>query len=139
MSCSPVEEETVVVGTEDVVEALMDYFLDPILPSTPNKNAPSPLSLQQSVANQKLALSAVKETTGIDPKELIILESHVTYSLSEEKTTACLFIMKSKAANSDIFQVPIKDAIDRFGALYYAVSLYFLKRKYFMVPNVCIG
>ncbi|PIA65615.1 hypothetical protein AQUCO_00100844v1 [Aquilegia coerulea] len=63
---------------------------------------------------QQLAISVVKEKTGIDPTDLSILESHLTYSLSEAKTTARLFIMKYQSAvNEDVFQVPIKASIDR--------------------------
>ncbi|PIA42268.1 hypothetical protein AQUCO_02000018v1 [Aquilegia coerulea] len=61
---------------------------------------------------RQLAVSAVKEKTGINQTNLIILKSHVTYSLSEEKTTARLFIMKCISVDKDLFEVPIKDAID---------------------------
>ncbi|KAF5176631.1 hypothetical protein FRX31_033782 [Thalictrum thalictroides] len=61
---------------------------------------------------QQLAISVVKDKTGIDPIDLSILESHLTYSLSEAKTMARLFIMKYQSVNEDVFQVPIKAAID---------------------------
>ncbi|KAF5190014.1 hypothetical protein FRX31_020398 [Thalictrum thalictroides] len=61
---------------------------------------------------RQLAISAVKEKTGLDQINLVILESHVTYSLSQEKTTARLFIMKCKSVKEDLFEFPIKDAID---------------------------
>lgn len=61
---------------------------------------------------QKLAMSIVKEQTGVDPREISILESHVTYSLRDDKTTTRLFIMKCNTVDAEVFQVPIQDAID---------------------------
>ncbi|KAF8393888.1 hypothetical protein HHK36_020086 [Tetracentron sinense] len=73
---------------------------------------------------QQLAFSAVKETTGINQADLIVLESHVVYSLSKQKTAARFYLMQcTKSINEDIIQVPIKDAIDRFYSSHYFVGL----------------
>lgn len=51
--------------------------------------------------------------TGINRSELKVLESHVVYSLSKEKTAACFYIVRCKSLNPEKPQVPIKDAIKR--------------------------
>ncbi|XP_043704019.1 uncharacterized protein LOC122654106 isoform X2 [Telopea speciosissima] len=62
---------------------------------------------------QQLAFSAVKERTNIDQTDLMVLESHVVYSITKRKTAACFYIMQcTKPINEDIIQVPIKDAIN---------------------------
>lgn len=62
---------------------------------------------------QQFALSAVKEATGIDQSDLVVLESHVTYSTSKEKTAAYFYIMQlTKADNSIALQIPIKNTIN---------------------------
>lgn len=63
---------------------------------------------------QQFAFSAVKEATGIDQSDLVVLESHVTYSTSKEKTAAYFYIMQlTKADNSIALQIPIKNTINR--------------------------
>ncbi|KAF3455402.1 hypothetical protein FNV43_RR00026 [Rhamnella rubrinervis] len=68
---------------------------------------------------QKLAFLAVKEATGISQIDLKVLENHVVYSLSKDKTATSFYIMKcTKSVNEDVVKVPIKDAIDSLqGAL----------------------
>ncbi|XP_073266619.1 uncharacterized protein [Populus alba] len=62
---------------------------------------------------QQFAFSAVKEATGIDQSDLVVLESHVTYSTSKEKTAAYFYIMQlTKADNSIALQIPIKNTIN---------------------------
>lgn len=53
--------------------------------------------------------------TGINQTDLLMLERHIVYSLSKEKTAAQFFLMRcTQAINEDVAQVPIKDVIDRF-------------------------
>ncbi|XP_057471237.1 uncharacterized protein LOC130760063 isoform X2 [Actinidia eriantha] len=61
---------------------------------------------------REAALSAVKEVTGINQSDLVVLESHVVYSLSKEKTAARFYIMQSTRSISEELQVPIKDVIE---------------------------
>uniref|UniRef100_A0A6M2F3T8 DRBM domain-containing protein n=1 Tax=Populus davidiana TaxID=266767 RepID=A0A6M2F3T8_9ROSI len=62
---------------------------------------------------QQFAFSSVKEATGIDQSDLVVLESHVTYSTSKEKTAAYFYIMQlTKADNSIALQIPIKNTIN---------------------------
>ncbi|PIA65610.1 hypothetical protein AQUCO_00100841v1 [Aquilegia coerulea] len=77
------------------------------------KKRPGRILISDESRLRQLAVSAVKEKTDINQTDLVILGSHVAYSLSEEKTTARLFIMKCKSVNKDLFEVPIKDVIDR--------------------------
>lgn len=54
---------------------------------------------------------------GINQNELIINRSDVAYSLRKEKTMARFYIMQCKESKSDdVFEIPIRDAIDRFGS-----------------------
>ncbi|KAH7521312.1 hypothetical protein FEM48_Zijuj07G0019700 [Ziziphus jujuba var. spinosa] len=69
-------------------------------------------------ALQQLAYLAVKEATGISQTDLLVLENHLVYSVSKEKTATRFYIMMcTEAVNKDVNQVPIKDAIDRFTAI----------------------
>lgn len=61
---------------------------------------------------QQLAFSAVKEATGLNQTDLMVLESHVVYSLSKEKTAAHFYIVKCMSSIKEHLQVPIKDAIE---------------------------
>nr|XP_048333261.1 uncharacterized protein LOC107422026 isoform X1 [Ziziphus jujuba var. spinosa] len=64
-------------------------------------------------ALQQLAYLAVKEATGISQTDLLVLENHLVYSVSKEKTATRFYIMMcTEAVNKDVNQVPIKDAID---------------------------
>ncbi|XP_059448657.1 uncharacterized protein LOC132179866 isoform X2 [Corylus avellana] len=61
----------------------------------------------------RLAYLAVKEATGINQSDLLVLESHAVYSLSKEKTTARFYIIRcTQSVNEDVIQVPLKDAIE---------------------------
>lgn len=51
--------------------------------------------------------------TGINESDLVVLESHVVYSLSKEKTSVYFYIVQCSQAISEDLQVPIKDVIDR--------------------------
>lgn len=55
--------------------------------------------------------------TGISQADLMVLESHVVYSLSKERTACRFYIMQcTQSINEDISQIPINEAIDRFGS-----------------------
>ena len=53
--------------------------------------------------------------TGINQSDLVVLESHVVYSLSKEKTATRFYIIQSTRSISGELQVPIKDVIERLG------------------------
>lgn len=59
---------------------------------------------------EQLAFTAVKEATGINRSDIMVLERHVVYSLSKEKTAAYFYIMQC-ASGGDI-QIPIRDTIE---------------------------
>ncbi|KAK2641830.1 hypothetical protein Ddye_023593 [Dipteronia dyeriana] len=62
---------------------------------------------------QQFAISAVKEATGFNQSDLIIVGSDVVYSLSKEKTAARFFLVQCTQPNiDDVINIPIKDAID---------------------------
>ncbi|CBI36653.3 uncharacterized protein LOC104879453 isoform X2 [Vitis vinifera] len=62
---------------------------------------------------QQLAFSAVKKAAGISQADLMVLESHVVYSLSKERTACRFYIMQcTQSINEDISQIPINEAID---------------------------
>uniref|UniRef100_A0A2C9W0S9 DUF7915 domain-containing protein n=1 Tax=Manihot esculenta TaxID=3983 RepID=A0A2C9W0S9_MANES len=60
--------------------------------------------------------------TGINERDLVVLEKHVVYSTSKEKAAACFYIMQCTQPNNHITQIPIKDAISRFS---YSTALSF--------------
>ncbi|KAK1270880.1 hypothetical protein QJS04_geneDACA014169 [Acorus gramineus] len=62
----------------------------------------------------KIAYSAVKENTGINEKDLRVLESHYAYSLSQAKTMARLYLMQyTKLVSEEMSEIPIMDVIRR--------------------------
>ncbi|KAJ6420579.1 hypothetical protein OIU84_028009 [Salix udensis] len=62
---------------------------------------------------QQFAFLAVKEATGIDQSDLVVLDSHVTYSTRKEKTAAYFYIMQfTKADYIVALQTPIKNVIN---------------------------
>ncbi|XP_062107796.1 uncharacterized protein LOC133818772 isoform X2 [Humulus lupulus] len=61
---------------------------------------------------QQLAYLAVKEATGITQTDLMILEDHLVYSTTKEKTVAQFYIMQTKLFKEDAVPVSIKDVID---------------------------
>ncbi|KAL6976257.1 hypothetical protein U1Q18_025044 [Sarracenia purpurea var. burkii] len=61
---------------------------------------------------QELALSAVKEVTGINQSDVVVLESRDVYSLTKEKTAARFYIVQCTQPISEDLQLPIKDVIE---------------------------
>ncbi|CAB4294040.1 unnamed protein product [Prunus armeniaca] len=62
---------------------------------------------------RKLAYSAVSEAAGINQTDLLVLESHVVFSVSKEKAAVCFFIIQcTKTVSEKIIQIPIQDVID---------------------------
>lgn len=66
---------------------------------------------------------------GINQTDLLVLESHVVFSVSKEKAAACFFIIQcTKTVSEEIFQIPIQDVIDRYGCrnrLLFLVEFYY--------------
>ncbi|GLT58410.1 hypothetical protein SLA2020_313040 [Shorea laevis] len=63
---------------------------------------------------QKVAFLAVEETIGISQNDLTIIESHIVYSMSKEKTATCFYIMQcTQPSFNRVIEMPILDAIDR--------------------------
>ncbi|CAI8616660.1 unnamed protein product [Vicia faba] len=61
----------------------------------------------------QIGYSAVKEATGINNTDIMLLESYTVYSQSKEKAASRLFIMQcSQSINEDIIKVPLKDVIE---------------------------
>ncbi|CAK8575829.1 unnamed protein product [Lathyrus sativus] len=61
----------------------------------------------------QIGYSAVKEATGINRTDIMLLESYTIYSLSKEKAASRFFIMQcSQSINQDIIKVPLKDVIE---------------------------
>ncbi|XP_020261513.1 uncharacterized protein LOC109837607 isoform X2 [Asparagus officinalis] len=61
---------------------------------------------------EQLAFSSVEQETGISRSDLSILERHLTYSLSHEKTTSRLYIMKyGRVLSEELPEVAIEDVI----------------------------
>ncbi|KAL0412174.1 UNVERIFIED_CONTAM: hypothetical protein Slati_3807100 [Sesamum latifolium] len=60
----------------------------------------------------ELAFDAVKEITGIFSSELEVLETHLTYSSSKEKSAACFYMMQCRRSFSINEQVPVKFLVD---------------------------
>lgn len=61
---------------------------------------------------QELALSAATEATGIDRSDLVVLESHLVYSLDKEKASARLYLVQSTKLVNEDFTIPIRDVIE---------------------------
>ncbi|KAK6930583.1 hypothetical protein RJ641_004677 [Dillenia turbinata] len=62
---------------------------------------------------RQIAFSVVKEMTGISQADLVVLENHVVYSFTKEKTTARFYIMQcTKSIGEDVIQFPIRDVIE---------------------------
>ncbi|XP_065006819.1 uncharacterized protein LOC135674591 isoform X2 [Musa acuminata AAA Group] len=69
-------------------------------------------SLENEDVFQQLAFSAVEQKTGSNCSKLSILERHMTYSLSREKTTIRVYIMNyTEAMNEGLVEIPIKAVI----------------------------
>ncbi|GAB4850788.1 hypothetical protein Ancab_030088 [Ancistrocladus abbreviatus] len=65
---------------------------------------------------QQLAFSAVKDACGFGQSDLRILEGHVVYSLSKEKSATHFYIMQCMQPNQDANVVPIRDAVESLQA-----------------------
>ena len=72
-------------------------------------------------------------STGINQSDLMVLESHVVYSLSKEKTAARFFIVQCTQPNHEDLDIPVKDVIERlviftpiFPSVCYAHNFYLL-------------
>lgn len=53
---------------------------------------------------------------GINQTDLLVLESHVVFSVSKEKAAVCFFIIQcTKTVSEEIIQIPIQDVIGRYG------------------------
>ncbi|XP_049395470.1 uncharacterized protein LOC125859713 [Solanum stenotomum] len=61
---------------------------------------------------QDLALSAATEATGINRSDLVVLESHLVYSLDKEKASARLYLVQSTKLVNEGFMIPIRDIIE---------------------------
>ncbi|PIN13881.1 hypothetical protein CDL12_13486 [Handroanthus impetiginosus] len=60
----------------------------------------------------QLGYDAVKDIAGIDSSELEVLETHVTYSLSKEKSAARFYMMQFSGSFSVKNQVPVKFLVE---------------------------
>ncbi|MCD9638610.1 hypothetical protein HAX54_022696 [Datura stramonium] len=63
---------------------------------------------------QQLAFLAVKDATGISRSDLVVLEKHVVYSLTKEKTASCFYIMQCTQSISLDIQIPVKEIFESF-------------------------
>ncbi|CAN8306171.1 unnamed protein product [Cochlearia groenlandica] len=61
---------------------------------------------------QKLAFAAIEEATGVKHNDIVILERHLVYSLSEEKTSARFYIMKCTSQEKFSAEIPVEEALD---------------------------
>ncbi|KAJ1376207.1 double strand RNA binding domain from DEAD END PROTEIN 1 [Sesbania bispinosa] len=62
---------------------------------------------------RQVGYSAVKEATGINNTDIMLLESYTVYSQSKEKEASRFYIMQcSRSINQEVFQVPLKDVIE---------------------------
>ncbi|KAJ4844647.1 hypothetical protein Tsubulata_033638 [Turnera subulata] len=62
---------------------------------------------------QQLAFSAVKDATGIRQSDLVVLESHVVYSLSKVKTTARFYIIQCTQPSCDnAIKMPLENVLE---------------------------
>ncbi|KAJ8774877.1 hypothetical protein K2173_018136 [Erythroxylum novogranatense] len=69
------------------------------------------LSTDETGLNE-LACFAIKETTGINESDLVLLESHTVYSVSKEKAATRFYIIQCiEPNNNHAIQVPVNRAI----------------------------
>ncbi|XP_022887953.1 uncharacterized protein LOC111403618 [Olea europaea var. sylvestris] len=59
----------------------------------------------------QLAFDAVKEVTGINSSDLVVLETHILYSLSKEKTAARFYMMQCTQSISEDKRIPVEDVV----------------------------
>ncbi|URE25426.1 hypothetical protein MUK42_03481 [Musa troglodytarum] len=68
--------------------------------------------LENEDSFQQLAFSVMEQKTGISCSKFSILERHLTYSLTQEKTTIRLYVMKSmEVVNDGLVEFSIKDVL----------------------------
>lgn len=61
----------------------------------------------------QVGYSAIKEATGIDNTDIVLLGSYTVYSHSREKAASRFFIMQcSQSINQEVIKVPLKDVIE---------------------------
>ncbi|XP_047318135.1 uncharacterized protein LOC124921507 [Impatiens glandulifera] len=75
------------------------------------KTATDASNVDEAICYQ-LALYAVKEIAGINPSDLVVLESHVVYSLSKAKKAVRFYIMQTKQPLREDSQIPIQQILD---------------------------
>ncbi|ESQ36323.1 hypothetical protein EUTSA_v10007042mg [Eutrema salsugineum] len=66
----------------------------------------------EEVIFQKVAFASIKEASGINHKDIVILERHLVHSLSEEKTTARFYIMKCTSEDKFSGELPVEEALN---------------------------
>lgn len=59
----------------------------------------------------QLAFDAVKEATGISSSDLVVLETHILYSLSKEKTAARFYMMQCTQSIGEDKGIPVEDVV----------------------------
>ncbi|XP_042404343.1 uncharacterized protein LOC121994340 [Zingiber officinale] len=70
-------------------------------------------SLKNDVSLKKLAFSAVQQKPGDCCSKLSVLENHLVYSLSDEKTMTVLYIMETpEVISGALMEFPIKDVLN---------------------------
>ncbi|XP_027771804.1 uncharacterized protein LOC107012681 isoform X1 [Solanum pennellii] len=62
---------------------------------------------------QDLALSAATEATGINRSDLVVLESHLVYSLDKEKASTQLYLVQSTKLVNEGFTISIRRILER--------------------------
>ncbi|XP_071938538.1 uncharacterized protein [Coffea arabica] len=99
-------------GVWSVIEKSVDDFNIDLENTSEGKRISQTMTGEQLTESyfEQLASIAVKEATGINHSDLMVLERHVVYSLSKEKTAAYFYIMQC-TSGGDI-QIPIKDTIE---------------------------
>ncbi|CAD5311868.1 unnamed protein product [Arabidopsis thaliana] len=60
---------------------------------------------------QKVAFAVVKEATGVNHKDIVILERHLVCSLSEEKTAVRFYIMKCTSQDKFSGENPVEEVL----------------------------
>nr|XP_016498214.1 PREDICTED: uncharacterized protein LOC107816976 isoform X1 [Nicotiana tabacum] len=83
-------------------------------PNKKRRTSMRPVTVEQKDDDsgfQQFAFLAVKDATGISRSDLVVLEKHVVYSLTKEKTASCFYIMQCKSINQDI-QIPVKEIFE---------------------------
>ena len=56
-------------------------------------------------------LISIEPFSGINHKDIVILERHLVHSLSEEKTTAQFYIMKCTSQDKFSGEFPVEEAL----------------------------